>query len=108
MEIFRLSSAFPKEERYLLTDQVRCSSRSVCANLTESWRKRRYPAAFVAKLSDAEAEAAETQTWIQFAVECGYIERESAKVLYAEYDAILGMLVRMISDPNSWIITPQK
>ena len=108
MEIFRISSAFPKEERYSLTDQVRRSSRSVCANLTEAWRKRRYPAAFVAKLSDAEAEAAETQTWIQFAVECGYIERESAKVLYAEYDAILGMLVRMISDPNSWIITPQK
>jgi len=108
MEIFRISSAFPKEERYSLTDQVRRSSRSVCANLTEAWRKRRYPAAFVAKLSDAEAEAAETQTWIQFAVECGYIERDSAKVLYAEYDAILGMLVRMISDPNSWIITPQK
>ena len=108
MEIFRFSSAFPKEERYSLTDQVRRSSRSVCANLTEAWRKRRYPAAFVAKLSDAEAEAAETQTLIQFAVECGYIERESAKVLYAEYDAILGMLVRMISDPNSWIITPQK
>jgi four helix bundle protein len=108
MEIFRISSAFPKEERYSLTDQVRRSSRSVCANLTEAWRKRRYPAAFVAKLSDAEAEAAETQTWIQFAVECGYIERDSAKVLYAEYDAILGMLVRMISDPDSWIITPQK
>lgn len=108
MEIFRISSAFPKEERYSLTDQVRRSSRSVCANLTEAWRKRRYPAAFVAKLSDAEAEATETQTWIQFAVECGYIERDSAKVLYAEYDAILGMLVRMISDPDSWIITPQK
>lgn len=108
MEIFPISSAFPKEERYSLTYQVRRSSRSVCANLTEAWRKRRYPAAFVAKLSDAEAEAAETQTWIQFAVECGYIERDSAKVLYAEYDAILGMLVRMISDPDSWIITPQK
>lgn len=108
MEIFRISSAFPKEERYSLTDQVRRSSRSVCANRTEARRKRRYPAAFVAKLSDAEAEAAETQTWIQFAVECGYIERDSAKFLYAEYDAILGMLVRMISDPDSWIITPQK
>ncbi len=108
MEIFRISSAFPKEERYSLTDQVRRSSRSVCANLTEAWRKRRYPAAFVAKLSDAEAEAAETQTWIQFAVECSYIERDSAKFLYAEYDAILGVLVRMISDPDSWIITPQK
>lgn len=108
MEIFRFSKDFPKEERYSLTDQVRRSSRSVCANITEAWRKRRYPAAFVAKLSDAEGEAAETQTWIQFAVECGYIERDSAKVLYAEYDAILGMLVRMISDPASWTIPPQQ
>jgi len=108
MEIFRLSKDFPKEERYSLTDQVRRSSRSVCANITEAWRKRRYPAAFVAKLSDAEGEAAETQTWLQFAVECEYIDREKAKVLYSEYDAILGMLVRMISDPASWTLPPNK
>lgn len=108
MEIFRFSKDFPKEERCSLTDQVRRSSRSVCANITEAWRKRRYPAAFVAKLSDAEGEAAETQTWIQFAVECGYLEREKAKFIYSEYDAILGMLVRMISDPASWAIPPQQ
>jgi four helix bundle protein len=108
MEIFRFSKDFPKEERYSLTDQVRRSSRSVCANITEAWRKRRYPAAFVAKLSDAEGEAAETQTWIQFAVECEYLDREKAKALYAEYDAILGMIVRMISDPSSWTIPPKK
>jgi four helix bundle protein len=107
MEIFHVSRVFPAEERYSLTDQVRRSSRSVCANITEAWRKRRYPAAFVAKLSDAEGEAAETQTWIQFAVECGYLEREKAKCLYSEYDAILGMLVRMISDPASWTIPPK-
>ena len=107
MEIFHVSRAFPAEERYSLTDQVRRSSRSVCANITEAWRKRRYPAAFVAKLSDAEGEAAETQTWIQFAVECGYLEREKAECLYSEYDAILGMLVRMISDPASWTIPPK-
>lgn len=107
MEIFHVSRAFPAEERYSLTDQVRRSSRSVCANITEAWRKRRYPAAFVAKLSDAEGEAAETQTWIQFAVECGYLEREKAKCLYSEYDAILGMFVRMISDPASWTIPPK-
>jgi four helix bundle protein len=104
MDIFRESRAFPAEERYSLTDQVRRSSRSVCANITEAWRKRRYPAAFVAKLSDAEGEAAESQTWIQFAVECGYLDREKAKFLYSEYDAILGMLVRMISDPDSWTL----
>lgn len=106
MEIFRIPREFPKEERYSLTDQVRRSSRSVCANITEAWRKRRYPAAFVAKLSDTEGEAAETQTWIQFAVECEYIDCKSAKTLYTEYDAILGMLVRMISDPASWVIPP--
>lgn len=104
MEIFSESRKFPAEERYSLTDQVRRSSRSVCANITEAWRKRRYPAAFVAKLSDAEGEAAETQTWLQFSVECGYLDREKAKFLYTEYDAILGTLVRMISDPDSWTL----
>ena len=104
MEIFRESKSFPVEERYSLTDQIRRSSRSVSANITEAWRKRRYPAAFVAKLSDAEGEAAETQTWIQFAVECEYIDRSKAKLLYAEYDAILGMIVRMITNPDSWTL----
>ena len=71
MEIFMLSKKFPYEERFsFLTDQVRRSSRSVCANMAEAWRKRRYQAAFIAKLSDCEAEAAETQTWIEFAVKC--------------------------------------
>jgi four helix bundle protein len=64
MEVFRASKTFPPDEKYSLTDQCRRSSRSVCANLAEAWRKRRYPAAFVSKLSDSEAEAAETQTWI--------------------------------------------
>jgi four helix bundle protein len=104
MEVFRESKLFPLEERYSLTDQIRRSSRSVCANITEAWRKRRYPAAFVAKLSDAEGEAAETQTWLQFAVECEYIDPSKAKLLYAEYDAILGMIVRMISNPESWTL----
>src|SRR5438309_4969434 len=75
MRIFELSKRFPKEETYSLTDQIRRSSRSVCANLAEAWRKRRYEAAFVAKLGDSEAEAAETQTWIQFAVRCAYLSR---------------------------------
>src|SRR5213595_3864836 len=82
MEIFELSKVFPKEELYSLTDQIRRSSRSVCANLAEAWRKRRYEAAFVSKLSDSETEAAETQVWIEFAVKCGYADRDRALVLY--------------------------
>jgi four helix bundle protein len=70
MKLFSATKAFPGEERYSLTDQIRRSSRSVCANLAEAWRKRRYQAAFISKLSDAEAEVAETQVWLQFAVEC--------------------------------------
>src|SRR4051812_15797673 len=78
MEVFNASKGFPKEEKYSLTDQMRRSSRSVCANLVEAWRKRRYEAAFISKLSDAEAEAAETQMWLQFAVQCKYLDREAA------------------------------
>ncbi|MBL9187192.1 MAG: four helix bundle protein [Opitutaceae bacterium] len=104
MRFFELSRKFPAEERYSLTDQGRRSSRSVCGNLAEAWRKRRYEAAFVAKLNDCEGEAAETQMWIQFAVECGYLERGPARELYAEYDDILGMLVSMINNPAPWLL----
>jgi four helix bundle protein len=79
MDLFRITRGFPKEEMYSLTDQIRRSSRSVCANLAEAWRKRRYEAAFVAKLSDAESEAAETQVWIEFAVKCGYLDRNTVR-----------------------------
>ena len=88
MEIFELSRRFPKHEVYSLTDQIRRSSRSVCANLAEAWRKRRYRAAFISKLSDVEAEAAETRVWIQFAVRCGYLERDPGAALYQRYDRI--------------------
>ena len=104
MELFESSKRFPKEETYSLTDQVRRSSRSVCANLAEAWRKRRYEAAFVAKLNDCEAEAAETQTWIEFAVKCKYLERETATELYTTYDEILGTFVGMINHPETWIL----
>ena len=102
MTIFRLSKSFPKEETYSLTDQIRRSSRSVCANLAEAWRKGRYEAAFISKLGDSEAEAAETQVWLQFAVECEYLNRGSAAELYTEYDNILGMLVNMITHADQW------
>ena len=81
MEIFEFSKKFPKEETYSLTDQVRRASRSVCANLAEAWRKRRYQAAFVSKLSDSETEAAETQVWLEFAVKCGYLPRDDGRRL---------------------------
>ncbi len=81
-----------------MTDQIRKSSRSVCTNIAEAWRKRRYEAAFVSKLNDPEAEAAETQVWLEFAVKCGYLSREIGKELYEIYDRILGKLVTMINN----------
>lgn len=104
MEIFHLSKEFPREETYSLTDQIRRSSRSVCANLAEAWRKRRYEAAFVSKLSDSESEAAESQVWIEFAVKCGYLDKGRATQLYQNYDEILRMLVTMINNPQTWTI----
>ena len=108
MDVFRLSKNFAVQERYSLTDQIRRSSRSVAANITEAWRKRRYQGSFVNKLNDAEGEAAETQTWLQFAVECGYVEAESTRALYAEFDAIVAMLVNMQNHSDDWVITKEK
>jgi len=108
MRIFELSKQFPTEERYSLTDQIRKSSRSVCTNIAEAWRKRRYEAAFVSKLNDPEAEAAETQAWLEFAVKCGYLSREIGKELYEIYDRILGKLVTMINNPQPWLIVRGK
>ena len=107
MQIFQASRSFPREETYSLTDQIRRSSRSVCANLAEAWRKRRYEGAFIAKLSDAESEAAETQVWTEFAVKCDYLDRKQATLFYRAYDRILRMLVAMINKPGSWIIEPK-
>ena len=104
MKIFELSKKFPVEERYSLTDQIRRSSRSVCANLAEAWRKRRYEAAFIAKLNDSEAEAAETQTWLKFAVKCNYLEVETARELYGTYNRVLAILVTMINNPSPWLL----
>lgn len=95
MEIFEISKKFPKEEKYSLTDQVRRSSRSVCTNLAEGWRKRRYKAVFINKLSDASQEASETQTWLEFALRCGYIDNESFKKLNEKYEHIFAMLVNI-------------
>lgn len=108
MQIFELSKQFPKEEIYSLTDQMRRSSRSVCANLAEAWRKRRYMAAFIAKLNDSEGESAETQTWIEFAVRCGYLEPEIGRDLFKRYEEIISMLVAMVNNADSWTLPKGK
>ena len=95
MEIFEISKSFPKEEIYSLTDQIRRSSRSVCANISEAFRKRRYPKSFIAKLVDSEGEGAETQTWLQFASECKYMEKNVTNQLSGEYDNIIGKLLNV-------------
>jgi len=102
MRIFDATKQFPAEERYSLTDQIRRSSRSVCANISEGWRKRRYPRAFVSKLSDADAEAAETQVWLEFASRCGYLDSQLLHELVAIYNNILGKLVVMMNHPENW------
>jgi four helix bundle protein len=106
MAFFESSSEFPKEERYSLTDQGRRSARSVCANLAEAWRKRRYEPAFISKLTDAEGEAAETQTWIAFAVRCHYLDRGRGVELHKAYESILRMIVAIKRRPEQWVIRP--
>ena len=100
--INELSKHWPKEERYALTDQIRRSSRSVCANVAEAWRKRRYPAHFVSKLSDSDGEAAETQVWLDFALDCGYIDQKAHDELYDIYEKVIGGLVNMMANPDAW------
>src|SRR6266568_420666 len=102
MEIFEISKRFPNEERFSLTDQIRRSSRSVCSNLSEAWRKRRYAAAFVSKLNDAEGEAAETQVHLEFASRCGYLDAASFQRLDDAYDKIIGQLVNMAEHSEKW------
>ncbi len=108
MQIFTLSKKFPHDERHSLIDQIRRSSRSICANLAEAWRKRRYEGVFVNKLSDSEAEAAETQVWLEFAVKCEYLDVKIARDLYQAYDQILGKLVNMINHPSPWLMPARR
>jgi four helix bundle protein len=108
MRIFELTKHFPIEERYSLTDQIRRASRSVCSNIGEAWRKRRYPAHFVSKLSDSEGEAEETRVWLEFSWRCGYMSKSEASELDTEYDQIIGQLVRMIDRPDQWVIDTER
>ena len=102
-EIFKLSRRWPKEEQYALTDQVRRSSRSMGSNIAESWAKRRYPAHFVSKLTDADGEAQETSHWLATAMACGYISTPEQSALQFQLDAIGGKLGKMMSKPESFI-----
>ena len=102
IEIFKISKNFPKEETYSLTDQVRRSSRAVCTNLSELWRKRRYKAVFLNKLSDAAQEAAETQTWLEFALACKYIDKKTFDKLDERYEHIFAMLFTMEQKADSF------
>ncbi|MGI9069687.1 MAG: four helix bundle protein [Pyrinomonadaceae bacterium] len=104
MRIFEITKRFPPEERFSMVDQMRRSSRSVCSNIAEAWRKRRYPAHFASKLSDSEGEAEETRVWLEIAFRCGYISKTEADELDLAYDHILGQLVRMIEHPEQWKI----
>lgn len=102
MTIYEITRRFPKEETYSLTDQIRRSSRSVCSNLAEAFRKRRYPKFFISKLIDSEGEAAESQTWLDFSFNCGYINESECQSLTESYEKILGKLVSMSLRPENW------
>lgn len=103
MEIFNLSKIWPTEERYSLTDQIRRSSRSVCANLREAWAKRRYETHFISKLTDCDGENSETDTWLDYAKDCGYISIVQHKHLKEELEAVGRMLGKMLKDPVSFL-----
>ena len=95
MELYEISKRFPTEEKYSLTDQIRRSSRSVCANIAEAWRKRKYIAMFINKLSDSAQEAAETQVWLEFALACKCIEKDIFDRLNEQYEHVFAMLSTM-------------
>jgi len=107
MDIFITTKKFPPEERYSLTDQIRRCSRSVCANLAEAYRKRRYPNHFVSKLSDADTENGETQTWLEFALACGYIENVEFEKLNNQAEEVAKLLVYMMNNPERFLVKSQ-
>ena len=104
MIIFELTKSFPSEEKYSLVDQIRRSSRSVCSNISEAFRKRRYEKAFISKLNDSEGEASETQTWLEFSRKCKYINQEDFDSLDLVYHNIIGKLVIMSNQPEKWSV----
>jgi len=104
MEIFDASKGFPAEEKYSLIDQMRRSSRSVCTNIREAWAKRRYEAHFVSKLTDADGENGETETWLDFACDCEYLSNSDHAMLTEKCREVGAMLGSMINAPTSFIL----
>src|SRR6266540_4602670 len=104
MSIFAETKQYPREEMYSLTDQIRRSSRSVSGQIAEGWRKRKYEAAFVSKLHDAEGEAAQTQSWIEYSVRCKYLALAKGRQLHRLYDRLIGTLVKMGNNPGSFLL----
>ena len=103
-KFFQLSKCFPKEETYSLTDQGRRASRAVGAMIAEAWRRRKYEAAFVNKLNEAEGEAAEAQVWVMHAVDCEYLKKSEGRELHRLFDRVLGKLVNMGNRPEVWLL----
>lgn len=103
MEIFHISKSFPKEEKYSLTDQIRRASRSVCTNIAEGYRKRRYPKHFTSKITDADAEASETTVWLDFAKDCDYITVEIHQSFIERYEEVGKMLGSMANNPERFL-----
>ena len=104
MEIFKMSKQWPAEEKYALTGQIRRSSRSVCSNLREAWAKRRYEAHFANKLTDADGENSEPDTWLDFAKDCGYLSPEDHTRLTAECRSVDAMLGSMLNNPHPFLL----
>ena len=104
MEVFRISKSWPSEEKYSLTDQIRRCSRSVCTNLREAWAKRRYEAHFINKLTDADGENGETDTWLDFARDCGYVTEADHARLVDQARQIGAMLGAMLNDPGPFLL----
>lgn len=102
MKIYGLTKSFPQEEKYCLSDQIRRSSRSVCANIAEGYRKKRYPKHFISKMTDADAECSETLVWLDFSTDCGYVAKEVTDKIIEEYSEVGRMLARMIDQPEKF------
>ena len=102
MEVFSLSKGFPSIEKYSLTDQLRRSSRSICANIAEAWKKRQYRKSFLFILTIADGEAAETRVWLEYSYRCGYLKKVNYEALDGNYDVISAMLFKMIKDVDKW------
>jgi four helix bundle protein len=102
MEVFEISKLFPTEEKYSLTDQIRRSSRSVCICLLEAYRKKIYPAHFVAKVTDSDMENSETSGWLDFALACKYINKDKFDTLIAQNEEVGKLLYHMIKNPDKY------